>query len=131
MSLPNEQLVIAMAKVVRDIAHRNEEMMLRCHKCDTCYENPDNKTNVFCPECRKQGYTMVGVCHREPVGNDGDRDDLEYMLDLNLVARAEKNLTPEQHALYCERLDKLPHGGKFASATVRGINIAIVWGKTE
>lgn len=45
------------------------QIMLRCHKCDTCYEadqGKDYSAGVFCPACREAGYTMVGVCHPEP-----------------------------------------------------------------
>lgn len=39
---------------------------LRCEKCEECYEaeeGNDYSSGVFCPECRKQGYMLVGVCH--------------------------------------------------------------------
>lgn len=47
-------------------AASEEETYLECPKCGTCYEaepGQDYSAGVLCPECKRTGYTLVGVCH--------------------------------------------------------------------
>ncbi len=38
-----------------------------CQKCNTWFEDLPEKhpEGIFCPECMRHNYTLVGVCHRE------------------------------------------------------------------
>lgn len=40
--------------------------VLRCCKCYTEFEDTgrDYPAGVFCSECRRNGYKLVGICHR-------------------------------------------------------------------
>lgn len=84
------------------------ELMLRCAKCDTCYEaelHKDYSAGVFCPECRKKGYLMVGVCHVEPIPGSEMPD---YLNDLNAIAEAELRVFPDA---YDRELSRVVFGG--------------------
>ena len=38
-----------------------------CQKCNTWYEDLEelHPEGIFCPECKKKNYALVGVCYRE------------------------------------------------------------------